>query len=356
MLCIAAFIVFLFLGVFSLRYRRLALKAWDCVGRRVTFRPCDSTFKDDVKGMLAGALMKRSSRFGAFILRWIDLLAWIFVILSVWSLISVMLVGLNLWVYDTCDPARAESCALGGEACSVNVQELGFIDSIQQGKAGEWMARPFVTFAETVSRIPDRLKNWEVEEYLPAYPTYYAPFDADKPLALEVIDPGCIVCRKLFQNMKQADFPARYNLTYIAYPIPAEGIGTKFPFSQHVAEILEALKILDEEQGSTRARDWLFLERIFDADADVAASLQNRLNTAMTEPQAEEEFMKILKDLELTDGDIARIEQLRKSDEVAQRLLANRLIVEERIRTLKIPTLLFDGRRFDRLPEVHQLQ
>ena len=248
MLCIAAFIVFLLLGVFSLRYRKLAFEAWGCVGKRVTFRPCDSTFSEDVKGMLAGALMKRSSRLGAFVLRWIDLFAWIFVILSIWSLISVMLVGLNLWIYDTCDPAQAESCALGGEACSINQQQLDLVGAVQQGKVGEWAIQPFVTFADTVSRIPDRMKTWLPTEYLPAAPTYYTTFDAQKTTALEVIDPGCVVCRKLFQRMKEADFTSRYNLTYIAYPIPAEGIGTKFPFSRQVAEILEALKLLYHHQ------------------------------------------------------------------------------------------------------------
>lgn len=356
MLCIAAFIVFVFLGIFSLRYRKLAIEAWGCVGKRVTFRPCDSTFSEDVKGMLTGAVMKRSPWLGAFVLRWIDLFAWIFVILSIWSLISVMLVGLNLWIYDTCDPGQPESCALGGESCSINTTHPGFIEAVQQGKVGEWTAQPFITLGDTFSRIPDRLKTWQATDYLPANPTYYNTFDDKKPTALEVVDPGCIVCRKLFQRIKETDFASRYNLTYIAYPIPTDGIGTKFPFSRHVAEILEALKILDAEQGSNVARDWQFLERIFDADKDVALSLQNRLNTAMTEPQAEETFLQILKELRLTEKEVARVQELRHSDTVAERLRANRILVEDRIRTLKIPTLLFDGRRFDRLPELGQLK
>ncbi len=56
MLCIASFIVFLILGVFSGYYRALAKKAWQCVGRRITFRPCDTSFADDVKGKLFGKM------------------------------------------------------------------------------------------------------------------------------------------------------------------------------------------------------------------------------------------------------------------------------------------------------------
>ena len=37
------------------------------------------------------------------------------------------------------------------------------------------------------------------------------------------------------------------------------------------------------------------------------------------------------------------------SAEIAQRLAAQKVIVEERLRTIKIPTLLIDGRRFDRV-------
>jgi hypothetical protein len=44
MFCIAAFIVFATLAIFSASFRPLAAKAWHCVLRRVTFRPCDISF------------------------------------------------------------------------------------------------------------------------------------------------------------------------------------------------------------------------------------------------------------------------------------------------------------------------
>jgi hypothetical protein len=36
-----------------------------------------------------------------------------------------------------------------------------------------------------------------------------------------------------------------------------------------------------------------------------------------------------------------------KSQEVADRITANRLIVRERIKTVKIPTLILDSKRYD---------
>jgi hypothetical protein len=356
MFCIAAFLVFLLLGIFSLRYRRLAGDAWGCVLHRVTFRPCDSTFRDDVRGMVAGSLMRRSPRLAAWFLRWADLLAWLFVLLSVWSLLSVLVIGLNLWIYDTCDPHTTESCALGGEACSIGSQEPGFLEAAARGELLTWALRPVTTFGDTLSRIPDRLKTWRAEDYLSPTATYQYPYNPAKPTALEVIDPGCIVCRKLSRLLKDTDFASRYNMTYIAYAIPDGGVGSKFPFSGEIVRLLEAVKLLDKEQKSTRARDWEVLAGIFDLEKDEAQSLQNRLNTAMTPDQAESALQDLLKKTSFTDEEIRRIDFLRRSEDVTRTIDAQRAIVEGGLRTKKIPTFLFDGRRFDRLPDASQLR
>jgi hypothetical protein len=41
---------------------------------------------------------------------------------------------------------------------------------------------------------------------------------------------------------------------------------------------------------------------------------------------------------------------------VADRLRANRALVKERIRTVKIPTIMFGGRRYDRVVTPAQLK
>ena len=52
MFCIAAFLVLLVLGAFSARYRGYLRRAWGCTLRRVTFRPCDTSFSQDIKDHL----------------------------------------------------------------------------------------------------------------------------------------------------------------------------------------------------------------------------------------------------------------------------------------------------------------
>ena len=105
MFCIAAFVVLFICGIFSAAYRKLARKAWHCVLRRITFRPCDINFSEEMKGKLLGKIILIHPRLARFLDRWIDVFAWIFAILSIWSLAAVSLAGLNLLIYDTCDPA-----------------------------------------------------------------------------------------------------------------------------------------------------------------------------------------------------------------------------------------------------------
>jgi hypothetical protein len=49
MVCIAAFIILVILSIFSAKFRKPLKKAWYCISRKVTFRKCDSNFKDEIK-------------------------------------------------------------------------------------------------------------------------------------------------------------------------------------------------------------------------------------------------------------------------------------------------------------------
>lgn len=112
MFCIAAFIIFAVLGIFSAKYRSLAKKAWRCTFLKITFRPCDINFQEEAKAQILGKFIFTRPRFARFIDRWIGVFASVFVILSVWSLLVVLNSGLNLLVYDTCNLNNSESCSL----------------------------------------------------------------------------------------------------------------------------------------------------------------------------------------------------------------------------------------------------
>lgn len=59
-LCIVALIVFGILGIFSAKYRKLAVQALDCTVKTVTLRPCDTGLDEKIKTKLIGFLLKVS--------------------------------------------------------------------------------------------------------------------------------------------------------------------------------------------------------------------------------------------------------------------------------------------------------
>jgi len=355
MFCIAAFLVFGVLAIFSASFRPLAAKAWHCTWRRVTFRPCDITFGEEMRGKVAGKLLRIHPRLAGWFDRWADWISFAFVALSVWSLLYVANAGLNLWVYDTCDPRSAESCSLSGEACGIEQESLGIVAAVDQGKLGEWLTGPFVRFSETITRIPDRLKTWTPETYLPPTASFHAPKDASKPYAIEVIDPGCTFCKKLTRNMRDAGLLDSLNVTYVLYPIPTLDGKTKFVHSRLIASTIEATKRVPLH-GSTTPGDWRLLEKIFDDVPGEDIDLQARINIGMTTDDVQRTLRSLLRDIGYSTGDVDRIMALAASDEVAHSLDEQRLLVEERIRTVKIPTLLIGGRRYDRVVDTETLR
>ncbi len=357
MFCIAAFIVFAILAIFSAAFRPLAAKAWHCVLRRMTFRPCDISFGEEMKGKLVGKLVFTHPRLARFLNKWIDWLSFVFVALSIWSLLYVVNAGLNLWVYDTCDPRSAESCSLSGEACSIDQASLGFFQAVDDNRLGEWAVGPFVRFGETISRIPDRLKTWDAKEYLGPSATFYRPLDESKPYVLEVIDPGCKFCKKLTKNMKDAGAMEKVNVSYLLYPIQKTGTGGyKFPHSLLMASYIEATKRVPLTQGNTTiAPDWQLLSKIFAEPEGNDVDLQTKFNIGMTGADAERMLNRLLQEIGYSQAEIESIASLAASPEVQESLSLQRVIVEERIRTIKIPTLLFGGRRYDRVVSPEKL-
>jgi hypothetical protein len=85
MFCIAAFVVLSIMGIFSASNRQLAREAFDCVGRRVTLRPCNTGFDEKMKARLLGVVITRSEGAARFLNKNFELLAWVFLILTLAS-------------------------------------------------------------------------------------------------------------------------------------------------------------------------------------------------------------------------------------------------------------------------------
>lgn len=357
MFCIAAFIVLAIIGIFSARYRKLVKKAWDCTLRRVTFRPCDTSFKEDTKNKLLSHVANRTPKLVKAADIGIEVAAFLFVFLTIWSVLVVARSGLNLYVWGTCNPANASSCSLGAESCSIDTATKSLWTFTTEGRPYMWFVQEFNSFADTVANIPARVQKWDANNYLPENASYYSKKDDTKPLALEVIDPGCSVCANMFKNILSAGFEKQYNLTYIAYPIknPHKGGEYRFANSYVVASYLESIK-MNQLEGLATPADWQILERIFTWKDENNLGYQLKINSLLNKEQTGDLIKKWLSEIGYTEKQITKIESDRLSKKVGDILSKNRDIVENQIKTVKIPTIIFDGRRHGGLLRTNQLR
>jgi hypothetical protein len=350
--CIAAFIVLVVMAAFSARYRRYVGTAWNCVWRRVTFRPCDTTFKQDIKDHLLAPIAARRPGLVRPAGITLEVLAVLVILTTIWSGYTVVKSAVNLYVYGTCNKQDSASCTLGAEACSIPDETPGFTESLAAFDVIGAFGNEFASLGETFTAIPARFQTWTAEDYLPANASYLAE-NATNPVALEVIDPGCTYCRALFQNIEEAGFENSYNLSYIAYPIKGTD-GYKFPNSLLVTQYLEALK-LHPLPGAETPVDWRILERIFTEKTDSALPWQDTINS-MDAAETTATLTEWMAEFGLTAEQIQTVTAEAGSATVTDIIAENRVIVEDEIATVKIPTIIFDGRRHDGLVSVDGLQ
>lgn len=353
MFCIAAFIVLLILGAFSARYRGYLRRAWGCTVRRVTLRPCDTSFSQDIKDhLLAPVAAKRPGLVRPAAIA-IEVAALLIVVTTILSAYVVAKGALNLWVYGTCDKANSQGCALGASSCSIGALEPTFLDKVVALDLVGAVGGEVGDVAETIGAIPDRLRTWDAAAYLPPNVTWLTGFDTARPTALEIVDPGCSVCAKLAANLRDAGFAERYNLTYIAYPIP-DLTGTKFKNSGLVVRYLEALR-LHPVAGADVPLDWQLLERILSGSDPSGQPWQTVVNRATPE-EATALLHGWLDEFGLDAAAIEAIAVEADSTRVASIIEANQALVRETIGTRKIPTMIFDGSRHDGLVDVDGLR
>lgn len=356
MFCIAAFIVLAIIGLFSASHRKLVKKAWNCTIRRVTFRPCDTSFKEETKSKLLSHVAKRTPKLVKTADIGIEIASFALVFLTIWSLFTAFEAGLNLFVWGTCNPSQASSCSLGAETCSIDKAQASFWDLTKAGKPYQWFINQAEDLGNTIANIPTRLQNWDASKYLPQNVSFYHPKDDTKPIALEIIDPGCSVCAHLFKNIKTADFENKYNLAYIAYPIKNPYIANKYKFtnSYTVTRYLEAIKI-NQLSGLKVPADWQILERIFTWKDSDGVAFQVKINTMMDQTQTETLIHSWLSNIGYNSNQLKQIDADANSQKITDIINQNYRIVEKQINTVKIPTIIYNGHRHDGLVGVSDL-
>lgn len=345
MVCIAAFIILCIVGVFvaflsifrrdiGQKYWAVFKKSWGCVGKKVRLQKCETNFKDDVKNTLLSKVVLKHPKWLKPLSVAIEAGAILIVFITVWSLIEAIKALLALWVFGTCNVSQPASCALGAEVCG--------IDAAEPTNPIEWTARWFSEWGEIFANIPDRFHAWRTEDYLVEPYSYAQSYQEGKPLALDIFDPGCMVCVQSYRNQKSSGFFNEYNTVLMVYPIQLPDGTYKFQNSDIIAKYMHAADLLDTDYAPR------ILNRIF-TETDKDGVMYQAVLAQSSATEAEQILQQWLLEFGLKKSNLESFIQTAQGDEVSHIMEEVKNTVENHIHAKGIPTLIYDGKKHNGL-------
>ena len=199
MFCIIAFIVLSIIGIFNVSYRELAKEAYECVFRRITFRPCNTGFKEKMQAKLVGKLLTRSVLAARFLNKHFELLAWLLFITTIASVFWTGKGLFNFYMYGSCNGLNKSGfCALDPKGENNKVSQTGGSCGTGEGDESK------VTLAGVnLSLFPNKKTDSKDE----------------------VVLIGCYSCdytRKAYPLVKQLISENKVNYTFAHYPVKEE--------------------------------------------------------------------------------------------------------------------------------------
>lgn len=345
MVCIAAFIILCTVGVFvaflsifrrdiGKKYWTAFKKAWGCVGKKIRLQKCETNFKDDVKNSLLSKVVLKHPKWVKPLGITIEVGAVLIVFITVWSLVEAVKAGLALWVFGTCNVSQPASCALGAEVCGIDAEE--------PKNPLEWTGRWFSEWGEIFANIPDRFHSWNAEDYLVEPYSFATKYQDGNPLALDIFDPGCLVCLQSYRNQKDSDFFNKYNTVLMIYPIQLPDGSYKFNNSDLIARYLHAADLLDTDYTGK------IINRLFTELNDKGIMYQSVLIDSSRE-EAEKLLQTWLKEFGAAANQIKKLAETAASEEVTNIMTEVKNMVEDRIHAKGIPTLIYDNKKHNGL-------
>ncbi len=345
MVCIAAFIILCLVGVFvailsifrrdiGRKYWAVFKKSWGCVGKKVTLQKCETNFKDDVKNSLLSKVVLKHPKWVKPLGTAIEVGSVLIVFITIWSLVESIKALLAIWVFGTCNVSQPESCALGAEVCG--------IEAAEPTNPIEWTGRWFSEWGEIFTNIPDRFHSWNAEDYLVEPYSFATQYQDNKPLAIDIFDPGCTICMQSYRNQKDSGFFEQNNTVLMVYPIELPDGGYKFANSDLIARYIHASDLLDTDYTMQ------IVDRLFTESDNNGVNYQAVFLGASRE-KAEQLLQKWLQDFGASKKEIEQIQRAALSDEVTEIMAQVKTMVESTIHVKGIPTLIYDGKKHNGL-------
>ena len=341
MVCIAAFIILAIIGVFvaiisifkpkvGKSYLKAMKKAWGCLWKKVRLQKCETGFKDDVKNSLLSRVMLKHPKWVKPLSIIIEILSVVIVIIAVWALLTAIKSLLALWALGSCNVTKPSACSLGAEVCSIDESEP--TNPIEA--TGRW----FAEWGEIFEAIPDKFRTYKADEYNFNYVTVEGEGN-EKPLAVDIFDPGCSVCMISYRNQKEAGFFNKYEVRLVPFAI--QDADDKYKFAN--SEIIVKYMLAAEQFQSGLAVK--IIDKIFTGKNSEGLSYQNKFNDDYSREQAVAKLESWLVEFGLDDDAVKEIRTIADYPEITTKMAENRQIIEKQLKVKGIPTMIFDGKR-----------
>ena len=351
MVCIAAFIILClmsvivgFLSIFrrdiGKRWWKTFKKAWGCVGKRVTLQKCETGFKEDIKNSILSKVIVKKPKLVKPISIGLEVGSVLIVLITIWSLVEGAKAGLALWSLGTCNVQRPEACSLGAEVCSID-GDSGPKNPIEA--IGYW----FSDWGEIFGAIPDKFRDWDNENL---DFTGIIVDENDGKRAIDIFDPGCIVCLQSYREQKDAGFFEKNKVTLVPFPIQdAEG-KFKYGNSKLIVSYIFATDKLDvpESYKEDLRPSLKFIDRIFIEKGkydEKEISYQTLFNEYYSAEDAEKELQRWLEEFGYSEEQREQIKKDSRSEDIENIIKKNNDIVVNNIHAKGIPTMIYNGKK-----------
>ena len=342
MVCIAAFIILALIGIFvagisifkpkvGKAYLKAMKKAWGCLWKKVRLQKCETGFKEDVKNTLLSRVIIKHPQWAKPLSILIEVLSVVIVIVAIWAILTAIKSLLAIWALGSCNVTKPSACSLGAEVCS--------IDEAEPSNIFEATGRWFTEWGEIFEAIPDKFRSYDAEDYDFNYVSVNPGVGADKPLAVDIFDPGCSVCMISYRNQKAAGFFDEYDVHLVPFAIQDADNSYKFKNS----EIIVRYMLAAEQIRSGLAVS--IIDHIFTEKNSEGISYQNKFNEDYTHEQAVAKLEQWIKEDGIDDDGIAEIRKIVEYPETTTKMTENRNIIENELRVKGIPTMLYDGKK-----------
>ena len=350
MVCIAAFVILALIGVFvagisifkpkvGKAYLRAMKKAWGCLWKKVRLQKCETGFKDDVKNTLLSRVIIKHPKWTKPLSALIEVLSVVIVIVAVWALLTAVKSLLALWALGSCNVTKPSSCSLGAEVCSIDQSEPSNILEA----TGRW----FTEWGDIFEAIPDKFRSYNAEDYNFNYISVNPGVGADKPLAVDIFDPGCSVCMISYRNQKAAGFFDEYDVHLVPFAIQDADDSYKFRNSEVLVRYMLAAEQIRSGLAIT------LLDRLFTGKNSEGYSYQDKFNNDYTHEQAVAKLESWLTAAGLDESGIAEVRKIADYPETTAKMAENRKIIESQLNIRGIPTMLYDGAKHTGLWEAN---